>query len=316
MPDAPPQPGSPGQLLRAAREAKGLHLAVLSVALKVPTRQLEALEKDDYSAFRGVTFLRALAQSVCRHLGMDPAPVLAGLPQSASPLVVQPPSLDSRVPAAAGGGRRSPLRGIAPSRPVLMLAMLMLVGSAALIWWPAGWSLPALGADEPVDSAQAAVPMGQASNPVEVLPTASETPASVPMAQASEARPVLPSVVPAASAASTANTAQQPAAAALPASAPAPVPVTSAGPVATVQPADAPLTVRPKVDAWIEVRDSKGQMLVKRLVKAGETLRQDTQAPVFVYVGRADSTELLWQGKPVDLKPHTQNNEARLQIKP
>ena len=74
--------------------------------------------------------------------------------------------------------------------------------------------------------------------------------------------------------------------------------------------------VRPKVDAWIEVRDSKGQMLVKRLVKAGETLRQDTQAPFVIDVGRADSTELLWQGKPVDLKPHTHNNEARLQIKP
>lgn len=292
MPDASPRPLSPGQMLRAAREAKGMHLAVLSVALKVPTRQLEALEKDDYNAFRGVTFLRALAQSVCRQLGMDPAPVLAGLPQSASVLVVQPPSLDSRVPAAAGGARRSPLRGMAPSRPVLVLALLMLAGSAALIWWPAGLSLLPIFPQESVDSPQAAVPMGQASDPVEVLPAASEA-----LAPASEARPPLPA----------ASTAAVPGIT---------VPAPAAIAPASATSADAPLVVSPKVDAWIEVRDSKGQMLVKRLVKAGETLRQDTQAPFFIYVGRADSTELLWQGKPVDLKPHTQNNEARLQIKP
>ncbi len=292
MPDASPRPLSPGQMLRAAREAKGMHLAVLSVALKVPTRQLEALERDEYDAFRGVTFLRALAQSVCRYLGMDPAPVLAGLPQSASVLMVQPPSLDSRVPAAAGGARRSPLRGMAPSRPVLILALLMLAGSASLIWWPAGLSLLPVTPQESVDSAQAAVPMGQASDPVEVLPAASEA-----LAPASEARPPLPA----------ASTAAVPGIT---------VPAPAAIAPASATSADAPLVVSPKVDAWIEVRDSKGQMLVKRLVKAGETLRQDTQAPFFVYVGRADSTELLWQGKPVDLKPHTQNNEARLQIKP
>ncbi len=292
MPDATPRPLSPGQMLRAAREAKGMHLAVLSVALKVPTRQLEALERDEYDAFRGVIFVRALAQSVCRYLGMDPAPVLAGLPQSASVLMVQPPSLDSRVPAAAGGARRSPLRGMAPSRPVLILALLMLAGSAGLIWWPAGLSLLPIFPQESVDSPQAAVPMGQASDPVEVLPAASEA-----LAPASEARPPLPA----------ASTAAVPGIT---------VPAPAAIAPASATSADAPLVVSPKVDAWIEVRDSKGQMLVKRLVKAGETLRQDTQAPFFVYVGRADSTELLWQGRPVDLKPHTQNNEARLQIKP
>lgn len=297
MPDASPRPLSPGQMLRAGREAKGMHLAVLSVALKVPTRQLEALERDEYDAFRGgVTFLRALAQSVCRHLGMDPAPVLAGLPQSASPLMAPPPSLDSRVLPASGPVRRGHLLAMAPSRTVLMLALLMLVGSAAFIWWPPGLSLLPV-AQEPADSVQPAVAMGQASDPVEALPASSEALATA--APASEAQSTLPEAAPTASTPATPG-----------------IIAPAASGVATAPSADAPLLVRPKVDAWIEVRDSKGQMLIKRLVKAGETLRQDTQAPFFIYVGRADSTELLWQGKPVDLKPHTQNNEARLQIKP
>ena len=54
----------------------------------------------------------------------------------------------------------------------------------------------------------------------------------------------------------------------------------------------------------------------KRVVKAGEVLQLDVSAPLFVYVGHADTTELRWRGQVVDLKPHTQNNEARLQIKP
>jgi len=73
---------SAGQMLRAAREAQGLHLAMLSVNLKVSVRQLEALEADQYEAFKGATFVRALAQSVCRQLKIDPAPVLAALPQA------------------------------------------------------------------------------------------------------------------------------------------------------------------------------------------------------------------------------------------
>ena len=76
------------------------------------------------------------------------------------------------------------------------------------------------------------------------------------------------------------------------------------------------MQLRARLDTWVEVRDGRGQVLVQRLVKAGETLRQDALAPLFVYVGRADSTELLWRGQVLDLKPHTQNNEARLKVKP
>lgn len=134
--DASARLASPGQMLRAAREAKGLHLAMLSVALKVPTRQLEALENDQYAAFKGVTFVRALAQSVCRHLGIDPAPVLAGLPKMASPLSMPIRSVDPVVSAGAVKWRAGSFRGKGISRRVQWLAGLMLVAILALVWWP------------------------------------------------------------------------------------------------------------------------------------------------------------------------------------
>ncbi len=255
-----------GQMLKAAREAKGLHLAMLSVALKVPTRKLEALERDDHSGFHDVTFLRALAQAVCRHLDMDAAPVLAALPQAVNRLPAQRPPLDARVKPTLETGHR-PAMSLRPSRTVLWLALLMLVSTGALIWWPArapDASAPALVLEEP---AQAHVPMGQASNPVE-LP-------AVPLA--APADPV---------------------------------------PTASVDAEASGLVLRIRQGTWLEVRDGKGETLVKKQVKAGETLRYDAKAPVFVYASQADGIELLWQGQAVDLQPHTRNNELRMKIKP
>ena len=75
-------------MLRQAREALGLHVAALAVALKVPVRKLEALEEDRYDQLPDAVFVRALASSVCRTLKIDPQPVLDRLPQTAKPRLI------------------------------------------------------------------------------------------------------------------------------------------------------------------------------------------------------------------------------------
>jgi transcriptional regulator with XRE-family HTH domain len=72
---------SAGAMLKAAREREGLHVAVLAATIKVAPAKLEALEQDRYDELPNATFTRALAQSVCRSLKIDPRPVLALLPQ-------------------------------------------------------------------------------------------------------------------------------------------------------------------------------------------------------------------------------------------
>src|SRR5438067_525008 len=79
---------SAGTLLRRAREAAGLHVAALAVALKVPVRKLEALEEDRYEDMGDAVFIRGLASSVCRTLKADPQPVLERLPQTSAPRLV------------------------------------------------------------------------------------------------------------------------------------------------------------------------------------------------------------------------------------
>ena len=76
-----PGGGSAGAQLRAARERQGLHIAALAAAIKIPQRKLEALEADRFDELPDATFTRALAMTVCRALKIDPAPVLAQLPQ-------------------------------------------------------------------------------------------------------------------------------------------------------------------------------------------------------------------------------------------
>lgn len=81
----PPKVGAPtvsaGVLLRQARMAQGLHIAALAASIKMPQRKLEALEADRYADLPDVAFTRALAQTMCRALKIDPAPVLARLPR-------------------------------------------------------------------------------------------------------------------------------------------------------------------------------------------------------------------------------------------
>ena len=79
--DQASMPRSPGGIMRSAREKAGLHLAVLSVNLKVSIKQLEALEADQFQNLPEPVFARALAAKVCRFLKIDSEPVLALMPQ-------------------------------------------------------------------------------------------------------------------------------------------------------------------------------------------------------------------------------------------
>ena len=98
---------SAGTMLRQAREASGLHVSTLAVALKVPSRKLEALEADRYDELSDAVFVRALAASVCRNLKIDPAPVLLRLPASRGPQL-----------APSEGGINEPFRSPRDSRCV------------------------------------------------------------------------------------------------------------------------------------------------------------------------------------------------------
>ncbi|WP_395668296.1 helix-turn-helix domain-containing protein [Rhodoferax sp.] len=288
-----------GGLLRQAREASGLHVAALAVALKVPVRKLEALEADRLDLLPDPVFVRALASSMCRTLKVDPAPILRLLPQTTPPrLGVEQGSLNT--PFRGAGEARSPALVGWTRRPVVLAVVLLLVGAAVLLMYPK--SVP----DSVVDGVDTVlardVPLvaGSASNGTVSEPAA---PAAAPIAFAPPgAVPLVAETVGAALAAPVQSV-----------SVPVqPVPVVSAAPGG---PLPGVLVLRSKGEAWVEVVDAQGQVQVRRTLAPGESAAVSGPLPLSVVVGRADVTEVEIRGKAFSLDAIAKSNVARFEVK-
>jgi cytoskeleton protein RodZ len=74
------RPFSVGTVLREARERLGLSLADVESRLKFASRQIEALEADNFTRLPEISFVRRFVRSYAKLLQLDPAPLLASLP--------------------------------------------------------------------------------------------------------------------------------------------------------------------------------------------------------------------------------------------
>lgn len=288
--DAPaPAPTTAGALLRQARQAQGMHIAMLAAATKVPQRKLEALEGDRFDELPDATFTRALAQTVCRALKIDPAPVMALLP-----------SLPGQRLEQVGEGINAPFRErSAPAQsgdwsfigsPAVWAPLLLLLVTAVVYFLPAGTvSLP--GAGGAASAPLAAPALATASAPV---PAVTAAPASaVAQAPAPPASVVVETVHSAPAAPDDAASAAAPAAA----------------------PAAGVLQLRVSAESWVEVLDGRGQPLLSRLLQPGEAVGVDGAAPLRLTIGNASATQVSFRGKPVELTGVTRDNVARMELK-
>lgn len=278
---------SAGTLLRQAREAAGLHVASLAVALKVPVRKLEALEADRFDELPDAVFARALAASVCRTLKIDPAPVLQRLPATGAPrLALNEGRINA--PFRSPRDRTGPSWKDQMSRPVFLVVAGLLLGALVLILLPSQ--------REPVQTVQ---------------PDPAPAPAEVPF-QPAPAEPVVaaPAMAPV----------PGPAPAAIPAP-PAPVAVSAPVSPVLVQPAaatvalDGVVVFKAKAESWIQVTDARGVVVLRRLLAAGESVAASGALPLAVTVGSANATDVVVRGKPFDLGPLARDNVARFEVK-
>lgn len=297
---ATPPARTAGSILREARQAQGLHIAALAATIKVSQRKLEALEGDRLEELPDATFTRALAQTVCRALKIDAAPVLALLP---APTGHRLEHVAEGINEPFREGRREPADWpSALASPAVWGVLLIVVLTAALYLMPQTW-LPSL---QP-SSGAASAPAASASATVSVtMPTAAiAEPASASVA-APTGETAVPTPAPAASGADT-GAVPQPAAPAALASASAPAAASSS--------ATAALQLRTSGQSWVEVHDARQQVLLARLVEPGESIALDGVAPLRVKIGNASATELVFRGRTLDLTPNTRDNVARLELK-
>ena len=289
-----PTPDTAGSLLRQARVAKGLHIAALATSIKVAPRKLELLEADRYDELPGATFTRALAQTVCRTLKIDAAPVLALLPQPADQGLSQL-SRGLNEPFRDKPGRRVPSDLSFLKSPIVIAAVVLVVASAVMYVLPAGWV---------ADLAQQASGTGAREGDAASAPTTSTVVTLPPPTVVTVAPdPVASAVSPASAPAASAEAASVPA-------------VSASSPV--VAPAATPpggaLLLRAKEQSWVEVIDGRGNALMSRLLEAGETVGLDGPTPLRVRIGNASATQVSFRGRPVDLAP-SRDNVAKLELR-
>ena len=312
-----------GALLREAREASGMHIAALAVALKVPVGKLEALEADNYAALPDTVFVRALASSVCRTLKVDPAHILSLLPQSQSPrLSTDSAGLNAPVKANVGKSSSSSASFSSGSgtrsRSVSLVVLALLVGAVVVFFLPrqpGGLSLlssgPAAQSSDTVSGAAQPAAAGASASVVENVAVDTASPAVAP---APLPAPLAPSQTAAVQPAA-------PTAAATGAAPPATATATAAAPVATASdPAAGPaaagtLVLRARNQSWVQVKDASGAVVLQRNLAAEESVAVNAPAPLAVVVGRADATEVFVRGKPFDLTGVSRENVARFEVK-
>jgi cytoskeleton protein RodZ len=304
---------SAGTLLRAAREAAGLHIAALAVSLKVPVKKLEALEQDRTDLLPDATFARALAASVCRSLKVDPGPVLARLPRGAAQLKRQPQRTST--PFRSPGERSGiPFRSMM-TRPMVLAGGALLAGTLALVFWPAlkDAALRLAGRGETL------VTPGEPPLVLELtvpsVPDSSRqlSPAAEGSLEGKSATPGSPSVFAVPSAPSSTLSSpvlRSDAEKAVVNSDSQPVP--AAG---TVAPASGIVTFSARGQSWVEVKDAKGTVVLRRTLAAGEVVGATGALPMNAVVGKANSTQVEVRGKPLDLLPLSRDNVARFEVK-
>ena len=305
---------SAGALLRAAREAAGLHIAALAVSLKVPVKKLEALEQDRTDLLLDATFARALAASVCRSLKVDPGPVLARLPRGGAAHLKRQTQRTPTPFRSAGERSGFPFRSLM-NRPAVLAGGLLLAGTLALVFWPAlkdvaarlvGRSDTLAAPGEPPlileltgpstpDSGRQAAAAGEGS--VEGKSSAQGLPSVFSVSAAPTLNlPALPLRSNAEKTASVPDRQSVPAVATLPAT-------------------SGIVTFSAKGQSWVEVTDARGTVVLRRTLVAGDVVGATGALPMTAVVGRADTTQVEVRGKPLNLLLLARDNVARFEVK-
>ncbi len=272
-----------GEDLRAAREKLGWQLADCAAGLRIRLPYLEALEEGRVEALPGKVYALGFLRTYARALGLD-ANALSGRFKADTGHLVTRSRLSFPVPAAE--------RGL-PGGAILLLALVMVVGTYAAWYRLSGEGrLPAeVAAAVPArlaPLADQAVPLP--TSPRILAPAAVVASALPGRAEEEDSSPERPAVSPTS------------AAAAMPLP---PVPALAppvVGVALDTRPADpdAPrLLLRARADAWVQVRDKNGQVVLNRVLHPGDSWPVPARTGLLLTTGNAPSTDVVLDGVQV-----------------
>jgi len=294
-PARPDEPQSPGRLLAAARQARGMTVTEVALRLKFSPRQIEALEADHYDVLRGPSMVRGMIRTYAKLIGLDPQPVLDALHQylNAGPMTMQPRAMEVPFPRATPKG----------SLVYVMLSAVIVIAVVSVI---VEWVLRP----------------GAPSPGPRPTPTAPERTAPAPAPTREAAAVPAPAAEPAPATAPAATAAQVPAAQppSIPASTPAPTPAPAAEPRPTPVVQHETVLHAKRIElvfdreSWVEIRDADGRIVFSQLNPPGSRRNVIGEAPFSIVIGNATGVKLRYNNSDVDLAPFTRTDVARLTL--
>ena len=297
-------PGFPGHLLRQAREEQGLSQKETARDLHLTSKVINAIEEDDFELIPSFVFARGYIRSYARHLGLDGQALVAEF------------DLAYGVPNNSAKPMSAIRKGVQQSKPgdtwVKLISIVFVVGlvAASIVWWQSqngSQMLPQLssGAAQELPSDALVEDLDADDTDLDLLllsTNESEVDAIVPEAESiigsEEAQAVV--VEPVVDPVAEVVTEQ------------APKEVTDA---VVLLPNQAQLVMVFDKDCWVEIKDANGKMVLSDLYSAGDTIEQAIIAPIEVLLGRSSGVAAMtFDGRTIDLKPHTRKDIARLTL--
>ena len=279
--DAPSAAPRAGADLRAARERLGWAIADVSAALCIRLPHLEALEEGRIDLLPGNAYAVGFLRSYACALGLDPDEIARRFKAEASQVTSR---TELVFPAPM------PQRGM-PAGAVILLGVVLAIGAYAGWYRLSGEGRLPPETVTPVPArlatlAEQAVPPPKAT-PVPPAPAAIVATVAPPMLQPAPQAPE-PAAPPAPSISPTS------AAAAPVPPLPAALPPTQ-GPAAT--PTDqARIVLLATADAWVQVRDRSGGVLLNRILHSGDTWPVPARPNLVLTTGNAGGTDLVVDG--------------------
>lgn len=263
--EAPPLAPRAGADLRAARERVGWSLEDMATALRIRLQYLQALETGRLNALPGNAYALGFLRTYATALGLDANEITRRFKAEAAEMNAKT-ELAFPVPV--------PERGV-PAGAVVLLGVVLAIGAYA------GWyqlsSEGRLPAETSTQVPLRLAPLAEQAIRSQVATAVPIAPPHVeaPPVQQAEAPPV-PAISPSSAAAAPVT----------PLTVPLPPP----------PPTDGRIILRASADAWVQVRDKSGPVLLNRILHPGETWEVPAKPNLLLTTGNAGGTDLLVDG--------------------
>lgn len=267
-----------GNMLREAREARGLAVLELAASLKVSVKKIEAIEGGRFDLLPDMVFARALAFSICRNLKVDATPILEQFPPTLVPNLKNDESgINTPFRASQDVSRFRVLNIV--FRPVAIVLFLLTLVALGLYVFPLF--------DTSKLEGIAAVSISKITYPPQLQDksisqsVASLEPTSVEAAVLAPSYPIVNNGLAMSGWAGTPGN----------------------------------IVFKSHGTSWVEVVDAKGTVQLRRTLIIGEVAGASGVLPLTVVVGKADSLDVSVAGKPFSLIDVAKDNVARFEVK-